>query len=573
MKPMLAVLALIVAVQTHSQNKIMVTAHRGDWHNEPENSLRAFQSAAAMGVDVIELDLEMSKDGQIVILHDHTLNRTTTGKGKPGEFTLAELMQFRLKNAIGVPTVNQIPTLKEVMLALKGKPVLVNLDHAFPFFRQAYAILQETGTVDMGLFKAEESFDTLKAHYPELIGKIKYMPIVDLDSSYARPFIDDYMAHMKLYAFEWIFKKDTSRLLIDNAFIREKGIRIMINALWSDLNGGHNDETSVEGHNPQAGWGWLIDHGATILQTDRPQLLLAYLRGAGLTQSKPLNDPFRSAVAEGWRPLYQDSIPDLIVDTPWHIDPRLTDDQKPLGDPTHPALEVFRPAPGQSNGAAMVIFPGGAYGFWAWESEGTNMAKSFAAKGFTCFIVKYRLPNRQLYRHTERVPLEDAEAAVRWVRAHASEYQIHTSEVGAIGFSAGGHVVSTLGTHAPDDARPNFMILVYPVITMQPALTHMGSRTNLLGPTPSKKEIDFYSNELQVTDKTPPTYLTHTGDDGLVPVQNSIMMYEALQRHHINAELHLYPTGNHGFILSQPVPVWLDPMMDWMQRSHFFTTN
>lgn len=252
------------------------------------------------------------------------------------------------------------------------------------------------------------------------------------------------------------------------------------------------------------------------------------------------------ASAQSWHPLHNDTLLD------------------PLNEPTHPALQVFEPAPGTATGTALLIFPGGAYGFLAWESEGTNIAKAFAAKGVTCFIVKYRLPQQKA-----RVPQEAAEAAVRWVRTRAKEYHIQANKVGAIGFSAGGHVVSTLGTHAPDDARPDFMILVYPVITMRPELTHMGSRLNLLGPTPTKEEVDFYSNELQVTDKTPPTYLTHTGDDGLVPVQNSIMMYEALQRRHINAELHLYPYGDHGFVLKLPVPEWRDPMIDWMRRSHF----
>lgn len=274
---------LLLTTLACAQNKVLVAAHRGDWRNEPENSVRGFLSAAKMGVDIVELDLEKSKDGEIIILHDHTLDRSTTGKGKPGNYTLAQLKTFHLRDGLRVPTDNNvIPTLREVMLALKGKPVMINLDHAFPFFREAYQVLTETGTMDQALFKAEEPYDTLKAHYPELIGKIRYMAIADLDTSNAKAFINQYLKEMKPWAFEISFTKDTSALLTDNAYIRKTGTKLFVNSLWPDQNGGHDDNRAYELGDTEGSWGWLIAHGCTVIQTDRPEALLAYLRKRGL---------------------------------------------------------------------------------------------------------------------------------------------------------------------------------------------------------------------------------------------------------------------------------------------------
>lgn len=272
-----------VAGYATAQNKVQVTAHRGDWRNEPENSVRAFVSATEIGVDVVELDLKKTKDGAIVIMHDATINRTTNGKGKPKEYTLQEIKKFRLKNGLGrVTENNEIPTLNEVMLALKGKPVKINLDKSFPYYREAYAILQETGTLRQAIFKSEMPYDSLKTRYPDLVDKIIYMPVVNLDSPEARKVIDDYLKHMRPYAFELIFTKDTSVILRHNDFIRKTGAKIWINSLWPSLNGGHDDDLAVESNNEKDSWEWLIVHGATMIQTDRPQALLNYLRQKSL---------------------------------------------------------------------------------------------------------------------------------------------------------------------------------------------------------------------------------------------------------------------------------------------------
>ncbi len=273
--------------QVHKSNNdsgkpaILVAAHRGDWRNAPENSLRAFISAADMGVDIVELDLKKTKDGEIVIMHDETINRVSNGEGKPADYTLAELKRFRLKNGLGRIGNNPIPTLREVMLALKGRKVMVNLDKSYDYYNEAFSILKETGTLRQAIFKADVKFSELKKKYTLLIDSIIYMPVVSLDNASAKETVADYLQNMKPYAFEFIFKKDTSALLQHNTFIKQDGIAIWINSLWASLNGGHDDDMAVEDGNTKDSWDWLIAHGATIIQTDRPRELLQYLKVKG----------------------------------------------------------------------------------------------------------------------------------------------------------------------------------------------------------------------------------------------------------------------------------------------------
>lgn len=281
-KIFLSAFLLLTAIGASAQNKVMVAAHRGDWRNAPENSLLAFKSAAAMGVDVVELDLGKTKDGVIIIMHDQTIDRTTNGKGTPGDFTFEEISKFGLRNGLGRVTNNHIPTLKEVMLALKGKPVMVNLDKSYPYYHEAYAILKETGTLKQAIFKAEATYAELKAKYPTLIDSITYMPIVNLDKPGAKQIITDYLKNMKPYAFELNFKQDTSSVLKDNKFITRTGARVWLNSLWASLNAGHEDDLAVEQDNKKDSWDWLIAHGATVLQTDRPKEMLQYLKAQKL---------------------------------------------------------------------------------------------------------------------------------------------------------------------------------------------------------------------------------------------------------------------------------------------------
>jgi glycerophosphoryl diester phosphodiesterase len=273
--------SLVKQLHNPTDKQIMVTAHRGDWRNAPENSLQAFKKAMAIGVDVIELDLNKTKDGVVVIMHDGTIDRTTDGKGKPADYTLAELKQFHLRNGLGRVTDHTIPTLEEVMLLVKDK-VLINLDKSYPYYNEAYQVLKKTGTLKQAIFKTDEVYGSIKNKYPQILDSITFMAVVNLDKPGARQIIKDYQQHMKPVAFELNFKTDTSSVLSDNHFVNQHGSKIWINSLWASLNAGHDDDTAVDKENTKDSWDWLIAHGATIIQTDRPRELLEYLRKRSL---------------------------------------------------------------------------------------------------------------------------------------------------------------------------------------------------------------------------------------------------------------------------------------------------
>jgi len=226
----------------------------------------------------------------------------------------------------------------------------------------------------------------------------------------------------------------------------------------------------------------------------------------------------------------------------------------------NPAIEVRLPARGNATGQAVIVCPGGGYGGLAYDWEGTDFAGWLNSHGIAAIVLSYRLPVDGDVAHQKwLVPLLDAQRAIRLTRAHAADWGINPAKVGIMGFSAGGHLASTAGTHfdagdqqASDpvdrfSSRPDFMILVYPVISMLKETTHGGSRLNLLGENPTDELVRRYSNELQVIKETPTTFLVHAGDDGGVPVNNSLLFYTALLAHHVPAELHVYPHGGHGF--------------------------
>jgi acetyl esterase/lipase len=244
-----------------------------------------------------------------------------------------------------------------------------------------------------------------------------------------------------------------------------------------------------------------------------------------------------------------------------------------------PELEVYLPSKKNATGQAVLIFPGGGYGILAYDWEGTDFAKFLNSKGIAGIVVKYRLPSAKSQTNMHIVPLQDAQRAMRTVRSRATEWNIDPRNIGIIGFSAGGHLASTLGTHFNENvypkkdvideqsARPDFMTLAYPVITMGEPNTHGGSRKNLLGENPSQKMLDHFSNELQVTADTPPTFLVHATDDTAVPVENSLLFYTALVQHQVPAEMHIYPTGGHGFALGLNDPhlaSWTDQWVGWL---------
>lgn len=241
-----------------------------------------------------------------------------------------------------------------------------------------------------------------------------------------------------------------------------------------------------------------------------------------------------------------------------------------------PTLEIFLPEKSKASGAAVIICPGGSYKVLTYEAEGIRTAKEFAKNGIAAFVLKYRLPDDSLMTDKKIGPLQDAQQAIKIVREHALKWGMDVKKVGIMGFSAGGHLAATAATHFQKayienddhtDLRPAFVILVYPVISMQQGLTHPDSRKNLLGAMPAKETVDYFSNELQVDKDTPPAYITHAGDDKLVDADNSIQFYERLRHANVPAELHLFAKGGHGFVLRERPEEWMLPIFKWMTRN------
>ena len=243
---------------------------------------------------------------------------------------------------------------------------------------------------------------------------------------------------------------------------------------------------------------------------------------------------------------------------------------------SHPTLTVWQPPVGKRTGAAVVVCPGGGYVHLAMTHEGTDVAAWLNSLGITAFVLKYRLPSDETMIDKTIGPLQDAQRAIQLVRQRASEWGVNPGKIGILGFSAGGHLASTAGTHfatavIPNPAnislRPDFMVLLYPVISFDDSTGHRGSRDFLIGKAPPAEQIGKYSNQLQVTDQTPPTFLVHAEDDKTVQVINSIRFYEALIEHQVPAEMHVYPKGGHGFGLwnSTTKDQWPDRLVNWLK--------
>ncbi|MDE5656814.1 MAG: alpha/beta hydrolase [Muribaculaceae bacterium] len=229
---------------------------------------------------------------------------------------------------------------------------------------------------------------------------------------------------------------------------------------------------------------------------------------------------------------------------------------------SEPTLTVFPAA--NPNGMAIVMCPGGGYAGLAIKHEGFDMAKDLNKAGITLAVLKYRMPNG----HKE-VPADDARQAIRLLRENAAQWGIDPGRIGIAGASAGGHLASTVATHKTDDgSAPNFQILLYPVISMKKEITHMGSRENLLGRKVSGKTVRQYSNEEQVSGTTPPAFIVATSDDDVVPIQNSLLYYQALTKHGVPASLHIYPKGGHGWAYTAfpDQPLWVRELLNWLSK-------
>lgn len=249
-----------------------------------------------------------------------------------------------------------------------------------------------------------------------------------------------------------------------------------------------------------------------------------------------------------------------------------------------PTLEMYVPAKNKSNGTAVIICPGGAYSVLAIIHEGKEIAQWLNSLGITAFILNYRLPDDAIMKDKTIAALQDAQQAMRVVRLSAKEWNINPSKIGIMGFSAGGHVASSLSVHYNDtvyeptdttSARPDFSLLIYPVITMDSATTNTWSRYSLLGKTPSEKLVKYFSNELQVTKNTPTAFLVHSIDDDAVPVINSINYAMALHQNKVPCELHLYQTGSHGYGMGKSnntESTWTNACEKWL-KMHALLNN
>src|SRR6476620_2460328 len=283
-------------------------------------------------------------------------------------------------------------------------------------------------------------------------------------------------------------------------------------------------------------------------------------------------------------PLYDGEIPNAkpcsevdheFIDTSWNKNGILIVDKI-----TKPTLTIYEAPKDKKNGVAVIICPGGGYSVLAAGHEGADVAKAFNNVGVTAFVLRYRLPKDECMTNKSFVPLMDAQQALYLVRKNAKQYGIDPNKIGIMGFSAGGHLASTVGTHFNEpvrqeltgaNLRPDFMMLIYPVITFNGSIAHIGSRDNLIGKNPDKKLLHLFSNEEQVTAQTPPTFLVHASDDDGVNPENSIAFYEALLKYKVLAELHLYEHGGHGFGLHNTTTTedWFASCLAWLKENNF----
>jgi acetyl esterase/lipase len=278
-------------------------------------------------------------------------------------------------------------------------------------------------------------------------------------------------------------------------------------------------------------------------------------------------------------PLYPNGVPNSKPTPATYVE--ITDKNNWITKVSTPTLTPYLPAKGMANGTAVVICPGGAYAGLASAHEGFQVAQAFNKIGVTAFVLKYRLPSDSIMVDKTIGPLQDAQRAIQMVRQDAAKWGINPNRIGIMGFSAGGHLASTEGTHFDKvvidnkdniSVRPDFMMLIYPVITFGEK-SHAGSRENLIGKALPQDKIELYSNEKQVTANTPPTFIVHAEDDDVVPIENALLMYSALVQNKVKAEMHIFPAGGHGFglINSQSKGLWFEWAKVWLGDNGWLT--
>ncbi len=279
-------------------------------------------------------------------------------------------------------------------------------------------------------------------------------------------------------------------------------------------------------------------------------------------------------------PVWSSGIPGAIDNPEYHQQEmsKGNDQSSRISKVTDPVIEVFLPPEDLANGTAVLVCPGGGYAMLAIGHEGRDVAEWFNNMGVAAFVLQYRLPSDAIMKDKSIGPLQDAQEAMRILRRNSGKWHIDPGKIGVMGFSAGGHLASTASTHYMDrvyaddgtTARPDFSILIYPVISMDTEITHIGSRNNLIGEHPSAELAKRFSNELQITGETPPAFLVHSSDDTAVPVENSIRYYLGLKNHKVPAEMHVYTNGGHGYGMGRSQNTessWPGALKRWMKMN------
>ncbi len=259
------------------QNKVMVVAHRGNWREAPENSVWAIRKAIEAGADMAEIDLALTKDSVLILMHDRTIDRTTTGKGSPADYTLAEIQQFYLRDGAGHATQIRVPTLDEILKESKGK-IFLNLDKGFDYIGLVYPLLEKHDMLNEVLFKGNSDYETFNKNYGHIKDRIVYMPIVRLEKGEGWELMNGFLKNYSPYGFEFTVG-ETEENLIDFKSLREKGIRVWVNSLWYNHNAGNHDDVALE--NPNV-YDWYIKNNVNIIQTDRIKELTDFLKKRGL---------------------------------------------------------------------------------------------------------------------------------------------------------------------------------------------------------------------------------------------------------------------------------------------------
>jgi len=259
---------------------VLVIAHRCGWRFAPENSIPAVENCIRMGFDIAELDVKSTKDGHLVIMHDDSIDRTTTGKGRPEDWTLAELKTYKLRSGNGHKTVHIIPTLEELLDVARHK-IILDIDKAYPWFDVVVKELTDRGMLEQSIYNIYGlPLDSVRAHHPDLPDALTLMLIVNAKDTGAERIISSYRTRLHTII-QITFEKEDNHL-INTVPVLKTVYGIWFNALWPEQCGCHDDDTAVEEDQPDQTWGWLVKKGANIIQTDRPKELLDYLRQKGL---------------------------------------------------------------------------------------------------------------------------------------------------------------------------------------------------------------------------------------------------------------------------------------------------